>query len=67
MGSEWSWPRRHCAAYERAHRTGVRVFDATGSYEAVWWIAAGLGIVAAVLHAPIDDEPIERVIMPARA
>jgi len=43
------------------------VFDATGSYEAVWWIAAGLGIVAAVLHAPIDDEPIERAITPARA
>jgi predicted MFS family arabinose efflux permease len=44
-----------------------RVFDATGSYEVVWWIAAGLGIVAAILHFPMDDKPIERAYAPARA
>jgi predicted MFS family arabinose efflux permease len=46
---------------------GGRVFDATGSYEVVWWIAAGLGIVAAILHFPMDDKPIERAYAPARA
>jgi predicted MFS family arabinose efflux permease len=40
---------------------GGRVFDATASYTAVWWMAAALGVVAAVLHAPIDDQPVERL------
>ena len=39
---------------------GGRVFDATQSYHLVWWLAAGLGLVAAVLHAPIDDRPLAR-------
>ncbi len=39
---------------------GGRVFDATGSYDLVWWIAAALGFLAALLHAPIDDRPLER-------
>ncbi|TFH51379.1 MAG: MFS transporter [Lysobacterales bacterium] len=46
---------------------GGRVFDATGSYEAVWWIAASLGVVAAILHFPMDDKPIARSLVPARA
>ncbi len=41
---------------------GGRVFDATGSYTAVWWIAAGLGLAAALLHAPIDDRPVARLV-----
>ncbi len=40
---------------------GGIVFDATGSYEAVWWIAAGLGVLAAIFHAPIDDRPVARL------
>ena len=34
---------------------GGLVFDASGSYGAVWWLAAALGLVAAVLHWPIDE------------
>jgi hypothetical protein len=30
------------------------VFDATASYDPMWWIVAALGIVVAVLHLPID-------------
>ena len=41
---------------------GGRLFDLTGSYEITWWIAVGLGIFAAVIHYPIDERPIERVI-----
>ena len=37
---------------------GGYVFDTTGSYELVWWIAVALGIAAAALHWPIDDRPV---------
>ena len=40
---------------------GGLVFDNTGSYVAVWWVAAGLGIVAALFHVPIDDRPVQRL------
>jgi predicted MFS family arabinose efflux permease len=36
-------------------------FDLTGGYEAVWLLAIGLSLLAAALHAPIADQPIERV------
>lgn len=39
---------------------GGLLFDATGSYDAAWWIAVALGLLAAVLHYPIDERPIER-------
>jgi predicted MFS family arabinose efflux permease len=40
---------------------GGYIFDTTGSYELVWWIAIVLGVVAAALHWPID----ERAVAPA--
>lgn len=39
---------------------GGLLFDATGSYNSVWIIAIGLGVVAALLHWPIDDREIAR-------
>lgn len=39
---------------------GGFIFDRTGSYNTVWWIAVLLGLFAAVLHWPINEEPIER-------
>jgi predicted MFS family arabinose efflux permease len=39
---------------------GGYVFDTTGSYDLVWWIAVALGIAAAALHWPIDDRPLVR-------
>lgn len=38
---------------------GGRIYDSTGSYDLVWWIAAGLGLAAAIIHFPIDDRPVE--------
>lgn len=35
-------------------------FDLTGSYEAVWLLAMALSLIAAALHAPIPDRPVER-------
>ena len=39
---------------------GGRLFDATGSYEVVWWVTIGLGAFAALVHMPIDDRPLDR-------
>lgn len=36
---------------------GGRVFDATHSYQALWWGAMALGLLAALLHWPIDPRP----------
>lgn len=35
-------------------------FDLTGSYDAVWWLAVGLALLAAALHWPIADAPLVR-------
>ncbi|TDJ19354.1 MAG: MFS transporter [Gammaproteobacteria bacterium] len=37
---------------------GGYVFDTTGSYDLVWWIAVALGLAAAALHWPIDERPV---------
>lgn len=34
---------------------GGRLYDATGSYQVVWIIGIVLGVVAAIVHLPIDD------------
>lgn len=40
---------------------GGRVFDATGSYNAVWIASIVLGLMAAALHWPIDDRTVSRL------
>jgi len=40
---------------------GGKLYDATGSYDVVWSIAIGLGVLAAILHWPIADKPVERI------
>lgn len=37
---------------------GGMAFERTGSYDLVWWSVAVLGVVAALLHWPIDERPI---------
>lgn len=39
---------------------GGLAYDWTGSYAAVWWICAGLGLLAAMLHWPIDERRAAR-------
>ena len=39
---------------------GGRLYDQTGSYDVVWWLAAALGIFAAVVHLPIREAPVPR-------
>jgi len=40
---------------------GGFVYDQTGSYDIVWWIAAGLGVVSGLLHLPINARPLPRL------
>ena len=35
------------------------LYDSTGSYDSVWWLAIALGVVAALLHLPIADRPLQ--------
>lgn len=39
----------------------------TGSYDLAWWIIIGAGFVAALLHWPIDDKPVERLTVTQKA
>lgn len=45
---------------------GGYLYDRTGSYDVVWWTGVGLSIVAALLHVPINERPLRRVL-PAAA
>ena len=40
---------------------GGVLYDSTGSYAAVWWTAVILGLIAALMHYPIDDRPTARL------
>jgi MFS family permease len=40
---------------------GGRLYVLTGSYDAVWWISVGLGVVAALLNVPVRETPVERL------
>lgn len=39
---------------------GGRLHDSTGSYEVVWWLAVGLGVMAALLNLPVREAAIQR-------
>lgn len=39
---------------------GGKLYDATGSYDVVWWIAVALGVIAALLNQPVREHPIAR-------
>ena len=39
---------------------GGRLYDATGSYDIVWWIAVALGVFAALVNLPIRERAIAR-------
>jgi MFS family permease len=40
---------------------GGRLYDATGSYAAMWWISVALGIAAAAVNLPVRETPIARM------
>ena len=44
-----------------------RLYDFTGSYQAVWWLAIALGLLAATINLPIQEHrtPVCRKVAPA--
>ena len=39
---------------------GGKLYDSTGSYDIVWWIAVGLGVLAALVNLPVKETAIVR-------
>jgi MFS family permease len=39
---------------------GGKLFDTTGSYDVVWWLAIALGVAAGLINLPIDEKEIRR-------
>jgi predicted MFS family arabinose efflux permease len=40
---------------------GGRLYDATGSYDVVWWISIALGVLACLANLPIRERPVARL------
>ena len=40
---------------------GGRLYDTTGSYDSMWWAGVALGLLAAVVHLPINEKPLARL------
>ena len=38
------------------------LYDATKSYDAMWWISIGVGLMAALVHLPIRERPVPRLV-----
>lgn len=46
--------------------TAGLIFDATKSYDTMWWISIALGLFAALVHLPIREEAVARpLVQPA--
>jgi MFS family permease len=41
---------------------GGRLYVETGSYVITWWVAVALGVMASLLHWPIDERPAARFV-----
>jgi predicted MFS family arabinose efflux permease len=46
---------------------GGRLYVAYQSYDPIWWIAIALGFVAALIHWPINEQPVARLAAPRPA
>jgi len=38
------------------------LYDATKSYDTMWWISIGVGLMAALVHLPIRERPVPRLV-----
>jgi predicted MFS family arabinose efflux permease len=46
---------------------GGYLYDSTGSYDIVWYIAIGLGVLAGLVNLPIREQPLQRSAPPQPA
>lgn len=42
---------------------GGWAYDTYGNYDLVWYLGIGFGLMAAVLHLPIHEEPLQRSVL----
>jgi len=42
-----------------------RIYDVQGSYDVMWWISIGLGVLAAAIHWQIREQPVPRLAISA--
>jgi len=42
---------------------GGYIFDVTGSYDIVWYVSIALGVLSALLHWPINEQPVARLAL----
>ncbi len=40
---------------------GGYIFDVTGSYDIVWYLSVVLGVLSALIHWPINEQPVARL------
>lgn len=40
---------------------GGVIYDQTGNYDYIFWGGAILGLIAAIIHVPLDDKPLPRI------
>ena len=40
---------------------GGRIYDQTGSYDLMWYAGVILGVLAAIIHLPINEKPLARL------
>ncbi len=46
---------------------GGKLYDSSGSYDVVWWLAVALGVAAALINLPVREHAIARSTTPAAA
>lgn len=46
---------------------GGKLYDATGSYDLVWWLAIALGVMAMLANLPVRETAIQRAASPQPA
>jgi len=44
---------------------GGKLYDQTGTYDVVWWLAIALGIAAGLINLPIDERAVKRPLATA--
>lgn len=41
---------------------GGYLYDTTGTYDVVWWAGVVLAVIAALIHLPINEQPLPRLV-----
>jgi len=41
---------------------GGWLYDLKGSYDVVWWLGVAFGVMAAILHWPIEEYQVPRLV-----